>query len=86
MATDSEHHLARRAVSVIIRVDEMSKCFLDIDIGDPGAYASELAAYERACKFLKTNGRGYGLEGDRAADLNDAGKELLLEVTRSAIL
>ncbi len=58
----------------------MAKCFLDIDIGDPAVYASELAAYERACKFLKLNGRGYGLEGERAADLSDSGKEMLLEV------
>jgi hypothetical protein len=59
---------------------KMSKCFLDIDIGDPAVYASELAEYERACKFLKANGRGYGLEGEKAAELNDAGKEMLLEV------
>ncbi len=49
-------------------------------------YASELAAYERACKFLKLNGRGYGLEGEKAADLNDAGKEMLLEVAKRVVV
>ena len=58
---------------------EMS-VFLTIDIGDAEAYSKEREAYDRACKFLKESGAGYGLSGETPADLDDAGREMLMEV------
>ena len=58
----------------------MARVFLDIDIGDKVQYAAEVAEWERACKFLSSSGVSYGLSGATPSDLDDAGKELLLEV------
>ena len=58
----------------------MARVFLDIDIGDKVQYAAEVAEWERACKFLSSSGVSYGLTGATPSDLDDAGKELLLEV------
>ncbi len=38
------------------------------------------AEWERACAFLAGSGANYGLSGATPLDLDDAGKELLLEV------
>jgi hypothetical protein len=42
------------------------------------------AEWKRACKFLATSGANYGLSGATPSDLDETGKETLLEVSHSS--
>ncbi|GLC33065.1 Peptidyl-prolyl cis-trans isomerase 7 [Pleodorina starrii] len=54
------------------------KAYLDIDIGDAAAYATALAAYQRAADWLAAVGPQYGLSG-RPEELDADGETLLRE-------